>query len=327
MSIDLSAKIKNIEITPAIMNASGIFSFLPTLYRISDSLGAVVVKGIGYNERPGYETPIFTQVSDDIFLNAVGLSGPGYRALKPELEEYYPKFKSKSKHVGVQIFADSPEKLGEMAKYLEDVCDFFEVNISCPNQVGDEKIGVDIGRDPELVKKYTGAVRNTTEKPIVVKLSPGPYIDDNIQRNRIREIGKAAESEGADAISAINTISGGMKIDIYARKPVLAARYGGASGRGIKSIGVGCVYTLYESIGIPIIGVGGIRTAEDAMEYIQAGASAVQLGTGFMHSVEFGSNTKELKFSISSLVYDLENLIKKLNASSLRELVGVTHGK
>lgn len=320
--MDLSAKIKTLEINPAIMNASGILSFLPVLYRISDHFGAVMTKSIGYDERSGNETPIFVQVSDDTFLNAVGLSGPGYKALRLELEEWYPKFKSKSKPLGVSIFADSPEKVAEMTAYLENVCDFFELNVSCPNQVGNEKIGVDIGRDPELVKKYTAAVREKTEKPIIVKLSPGPYIDDNNKRNRIRQIAKAAEGEGADAISAINTISGGMKIDIHARRPVLTANYGGVSGRSIKPIGVGCVYTIYESVEIPIIGVGGIENAEDIAEYVEAGASAVQIGTDLVEE-ELRTTTKQINEYLSNLVRNLEELLPKLNANSLKELVGV----
>jgi dihydroorotate dehydrogenase (NAD+) catalytic subunit len=322
--MDLSAKIKNLEINPAIMNGSGILSFLPVVYRFSDYLGAVIAKSIGYVERPGFETPVYVRVSKEVALNAMGLSGSGYKSFEMELEEYYPKFKSKSKPVGVSLFADSPEKLAEMIKYLEKYFDFVEINFSCPNLVKGEKIGVDIGRDPELVKRYVNAARNATEKVIIPKLSPGPYIDDNNERMRIRQLAKAAESEGADTISFMNTISGGMKIDIYAKRPVLAAKYGGMSGKGIMPVGVGGVYTLYESVDIPIIGVGGIENAEDIAQYVEAGASAVQIGTDLVEE-ELRTTTKEINEYLSNLVKNLEKLLQELNVNSLKELVGVSH--
>lgn len=123
--MDLSARIANLEINPAIMNASGIISFLPSLKRISPYLGAVVTKSIGYEERNGYETPVFVQVSNEAYINAIGLSNLGYKLARNEMEEHYSYFKYVSKSLGASIFADSPDKLAEIAKYLEDVCDFF----------------------------------------------------------------------------------------------------------------------------------------------------------------------------------------------------------
>jgi dihydroorotate dehydrogenase (NAD+) catalytic subunit len=316
--MNLSARISNLEINPAIMNASGIISFLPSLKRISDYLGALVLKSIGYEERNGNETPILTQVSNETYINAVGLSGPGYKNLRKELEESNFKL---NKPLGISLFADSPNKLTEMIKYLQDYCDFFELNFSCPNLIGEEKIGIEIGRDHELVKRYTNAARESTEKIIIPKLSPAPYIED---RKKFVNIAKAAESEGADAISAINTVPGGMKIDIYAKRPILTAKYGGVSGKSIKPIGVGCVYTLYESVSIPIIGAGGIETAKDILEYIEAGANSVQIGTGLIGG-ELSSTTKEINRSLSVLIKNLEDLLQEMGVDSLNKLIGVAH--
>ncbi len=318
--MDLSARIENLEINPAIMNASGIISFLPSLKRISPYLGAIVLKSVGYEERFGNETPIFVQASDEAYLNAVGLPGSGYIGLRKELEELNLKL---DKPLGASIYADSPDKLAEMARHLETVCDFFEINFSCPNLIGEERIGMEIGKDPELVRRYTHAVREATRKPIIPKLSPAPYIDD---RKRFVEIAKAAEAEGADAISAINTMPGGMKIDIHARRPVLTAKWGGVSGKSIKPYGVGCVYTLYESVGIPIIGIGGIETAEDIVEYVEAGATAVGIGTALRDKTTertYGFFDENLYLSL--LVNNLKKLLEGMNVDSLSELRGVVH--
>lgn len=320
MSIDLSARIANLEINPAIMNSSGILSFLPVLYRFSDNLGAVLLKSIEYHERPGNETPIFVDK-----INAVGLSGQGYEKLKEEIEEYNQKFPNKFNSlksrvkVGISLFEDSPEKLAYLVQNLDSCCDFFEINFSCPNLIGEEKIGIEIGKDPELIRLYTYAARKATNKIIIPKLSPAPYIYD---RKKFPDIARAAEDGGADAISAINTMPGGMKIDIYAKRPVLNAKFGGVSGPEIKPFGVGCIYTLYESVKIPIIGVGGIENAEDIVEYVEAGASAVQIGTELVEE-NLRTTTKEINKYLFNLVKNLEKLLQELNANSLKELVGV----
>ena len=318
--MDLSTDIAGLNINPAIMNASGIFSFPSVLEKISRfKIGALVTKSICLNEREGNENPVFVQCSDESWINAVGLPGPGSKLKKEELKEIHPHLKSINKPLITSIFESSKEKIANVANILEDTCDAFELNFSCPNLMPGEKTGIMIGRDPSLVESYTRAVRSITKKPIIVKLSPGPYLDD---QEKIKAIAISAVNSGASAISAINTIPSGMKIDIHAKKPVLAAKYGGLSGRAIKPIGIGCVYTIYKAIPneVPIIGIGGIATANDIIEYVEAGASAVAIGTAFVNK-----SLSDIENYLSDLVTNLEEILAELGVDKLRELRGIAH--
>ena len=136
----------------------------------------------------------------------------------------------------------------------------------------------------------------------------------------IGEIAKAAEDAGADAISAINTMPGGMLIDIYAKKPVLTAKFGGVSGRGIKGIAVGSIYKIYESVDVPVIGGGGITNAKDLIEIVEAGASVGSISTDFREK-----RNSEIEMSLIGMGGAVEIILEKMGASSLKELVGVAH--
>jgi dihydroorotate dehydrogenase (NAD+) catalytic subunit len=309
--MDLSAKIGNLKIEPAIMNASGIFSYPYVLKRISEyGIGALVTKSIGREPREGFMEPILVQATEETFINAVGLPNPGYKLAEEELKEVYPL----PKPLICSIFGSNEEELKEIATSLEDCCDAFELNFSCPNLRKDEKYGIVIGRDPELVKKYTKAVKENVRKPIIVKLTPNVY--------DIGKVAKAAEEAGADAVAAINTLYPAMKIDIYAKRPVLTAKFGGVSGKGVKSIGVAAVYSIYESVRVPIIGIGGIETAEDIVEYVEAGADAVGIGTAFIgkRAEQVGDYLKQLRMDLEKLLQD-----ERINVSSLSELKGIAH--
>lgn len=321
--MDLSARINDLKIKPAIMNAAGVFSFTPVLKRISEfKIGALVTKSTSYEGKEGFENPIFAKCSDEAWVNAVGLPNEGIQAKQKELEEVYTHFIAVKKPLIVSLFDNSPEAMVRSIAEIEKVCDAFELNFSCPNIVPGEKTGITIGRDPDLVKQYTKAAREATKKPLIVKLSPGPYVFD---REKIKEIALSAATAGADAISAINTVPGGMKIDIFAKKPALTARYGGVSGKSIKPIGIGCVYTIYDALkangyDIPIIGIGGIKTAEDIVEYVEAGASAVAIGTAFV-----GLKLEQIRKYLSELVISTGIILESLEASSLKEIRGVAH--
>jgi dihydroorotate dehydrogenase (NAD+) catalytic subunit len=319
--MDISAKIAGLNINPAIMNASGIFSFPSVLKRLSGmGLGAFVTKSACYEGKEGFENPIFTRCSEEAWLNAVGLPNAGAGANKNELEKAYPHFRAINKPLIVSLFDNSTENMKKSILLLNDYCDAFELNLSCPNLMPGERTGIVIGRDPKLVAQYVEAAKAVTTKPVIVKLSPGPYIDD---REKIKNIALSAVEAGADAISAINTIAGGMKIDIHAKKPVLTAKYGGLSGKAIKPVGIGCVYTMYEALkdqNIPIIGIGGIETAEDILEYMEAGASAVSIGTAFVNK-----SLEEIEFYLSGINSKLEILLKDLGVDRLKDLVGAAH--
>jgi dihydroorotate dehydrogenase (NAD+) catalytic subunit len=311
--MNLSAKIGNLKIDPAIMNASGIFSYPHILKMISGyDFGALVTKSIGIEPREGFMEPILVQSSDETWLNAVGLPNPGHKLAKEELTEFYPL----PKPLICSIFGGTEEELVDIAVSLKDCCDAYELNFSCPNIREGEKSGMVIGKDPELVGRYTKAVRKITRKPIIVKLTP------NVDAEKLKAVAKAAEEAGADAISAINTVAPGMEIDIYAKKPVLTAKFGGVSGAGIMPIGIAAVYSIYETVKIPIIGIGGIRTAEDVIKYVEAGADAVGIGSAFIDKTteEVGRYLTQLRTKLQTLLAD-----ERLGASSLKELKGVAH--
>ncbi len=320
---DLSAKIRHLRLDPALMNGSGVLSFAPVLKRYAEMrLGAIVTKSVCSEVRTGFENPIFVQSSGDSWINAVGLPGGGHLEKRKELDEYYDFFRAKDKPVIASIFDGREEKLIEVAQHLEPVCDAFEINLSCPNLMPGERFGIEVGRDPALVRSFVQSVVDSVEKPVLAKLSPGPYINN---RNVFKEIVIACAESGCSGITAINTVSGGMKIDIRAKRPVLAAKYGGVSGKAIKPIGIGCVYTAYKALkenghDIPIIAVGGIETAEDAIEYALAGASAFQIATYFVDK-----SLEQTRIYLEGMCDDMEKILNDVGANGLQEIVGGAH--
>lgn len=307
--MDLSANICGLKIDPAWGNGSGVFSKLERLKKIMEyDIGWGFVKSTGLKPRAGNLEPTIAQITEDTFINAMGLPNCGYRNLKEELKELYPF----NKPIVCSVYGETEDETAEVAKYLEDCCDAVELNFSCPNIKPNERTGVTIGRDPERVRSFTEAVKNKVNKPVIVKLTPSVY--------DIGEIAKAAEDAGADAISAINTMPGGMLIDIYAKKPVLTAKFGGVSGRGIKGIAVGSIYKIYESVDVPVIGGGGITNAKDLIEIVEAGASVGSISTDFREK-----RNSEIEMSLIGMGGAVEIILEKMGASSLKELVGVAH--
>ena len=182
-----------------------------------------------------------------------------------------------------------------------------ELNISCPHAMS--YCGATIGQDPNLTYKVVKSVKNTNSSvPIIAKLTPN--VTD------IVEIAKSAEKGGADALTLINSLGPGMKIDINARKPILSNKFGGMSGPAIKPIAVGCVYDTWKNCDIPIIGVGGISNYEDVVEFLYAGASAVQIGTSIMYEgVEI----------FSKIATSLKNFMKANEFKSINEMIAYAH--
>ena len=314
---DLSAEIGGVRIDPAIMVASGIYCFPPSFEGIMDYLGAAVTKSIGPYPRDGNETPVFSRD-----MNAMGLPNPGSKAFAREMSEHYPM----KKPVIISVFGNSEDEVYEVASDVEPYCDALELNISCPNIEAGEKTGITIGSDPKLTFLYTQAARSATDKPLIVKLSPAPYIFD---RGLFLEIVDAAVQGRIEGISAINTVPGAMRINVDEGHPVLTARYGGLSGEGIRPIGVGCVYTIYEHLkkcmleeDIPIIGIGGVSLLEPdtALEYFMAGASAVAFGTDAKNK-----NTSRLNDSLERFLEKMGERLDELECGSLREIRGKAH--
>lgn len=264
---DVSVKIGSLALQNPIMTASGTFGYGLEFadYVDLNSLGAMVVKGISLLPRPGNPPPRIVETACGM-LNAIGLENVGVEKF---IKEKLPALEKYSTPVVVNILGDSVQEYQNLAERLEgqDGVDALEVNISCPNV---KKGGVSFGTDPKMVYEITQCVRKSFKKPVIMKLSPN--VTD------ITVIAKAAEEGGADAISLINTLIG-MAIDIKTRRPKLANKIGGLSGPAIKPIAIRMVWQVAQVVNIPVIGIGGISRVEDVIEFLIAGASAVQIGT------------------------------------------------
>jgi len=262
--------------------------------------GAVVTKSIGLKARDGYSNPTVIELEHGI-LNAMGLPNPGIESFGEEIL----KIKKLNIPIIGSIFGSNSKEFAELAEKMQNYgVDALELNMSCPHAKG---YGLEIGADSKLVKKITSTVKESTEVPVFVKLSSNlPDIID---------IAKSAEKGNADGIVAINTIRA-MKIDLELKMPVLANKIGGYSGKAIKPIGVRCVYEISKNVDIPVIGVGGITTGEDALEYIMAGASAVQVGSAiYYRGVDvFKKICDEMKIWMKNHGY-----------KNISELIGVAH--
>lgn len=264
---DMRVSIGPLHLQNPVMTASGTFGYgeeygsLVNLHR----LGAIIVKGISLRPRQGNPPPRIAETAAGM-LNAIGLENVG---LERFLAEKIPFLEGIETPLIVNILGDSVDDYQELAARLdgEEKVAALEVNISCPNV---RHGGVAFGTDPEMAHAVTKAVRDHFSRPVIVKLSPN--VTD------ITVIARAVEEAGADALSLINTVLG-MAIDIEAEKPKLANVFGGLSGPAIKPIGLRMVWQAAESVSLPIIGIGGITTPEDAIEYLLAGACAIQVGT------------------------------------------------
>ncbi len=265
--VNTKVNLCGIELDNPVIPASGTFGYgyeFAELYDI-DCLGTFSFKGTTREPRFGNPTPRIAETPGGM-LNAVGLQNPGVdRVISEEL----PKLKAVfHKPVMANVSGFSVEEYVEVCEKLdaEPQVGWLEVNISCPNVHGG---GMSFGTDPKMAARVTAAVREVTQKPLIVKLSPN--VTD------ICAIARACEDAGADAVSLINTLMG-MRIDIRRRRPLLANGTGGLSGGAILPLAVRMVYQVYEAVKIPIVGMGGVSTAEDVLEMMLAGATAVEIG-------------------------------------------------
>jgi len=292
-----SLKLKN----PTIL-ASGIMDEdSGSMERVFNSgASAVITKSIGIKAREGYPNPTVLELEYGI-LNAIGLPNPGINNFKDEIV----KLKNLKIPVIGSVFGSDVEEFLKLSKTMQEYgTDALELNMSCPHAKG---YGLEIGSDPDLVKEITSKVKKSTKIPVFVKISPN--------LTNLVEIAKSAENGNADAIVAINTVKA-MKIDLELKMPVLSNKIGGYSGKAIKPIGVRCVYEIAENVDIPVIGVGGITTGEDALEYIMAGASAVQIGSGvYYRGIDI----------FKKVCDEMKNWMKKHGYTKLSELIGVAH--
>ena len=266
MTVDLSVEAGGLRLRGPVMAASGTFGYgteVPLLER--RALGAMVSKGIFLRPRAGTPPPRIAETPSGM-LNAIGLQGPGVEAL---IRDYAPQWAAWDFPVLVNVNGESAAEYGELAARLDGVpgVSGFEVNVSCPNV---EQGGLYFGNDPRAAAAVTEAVRKRTRLPVWVKLTP--MVSD------IGVIARAVESAGADALCAVNTFVG-MSIDLNAYRPRLSFRTGGLSGPAIRPLAVHLAHQAARAVRIPVIGIGGIACAEDALEFLVAGCTAVQVGT------------------------------------------------
>ena len=264
---DLSVKISDLQLKNPVMTASGTFGyglefadFVPL-----EEIGGIIVKGTTLEPREGNDYPRMVETPQGM-LNCVGLQNKGVDYF---IKHIYPQIKDIDTNMIVNVSGNSPDTYAETAEKLDALegIPAIEVNISCPNvKEGGMSFGVTCSGAASIVK----AVRQHYHKTMIVKLSPN--VTD------IASIARACEDEGADSVSLINTLMG-MAIDIERRRPKLSIRTGGLSGPAVKPVAVRMVNDVAKAVKIPVIGLGGISTAEDAIEFLMAGATAVQIGT------------------------------------------------
>ena len=268
---DLSLELCGVRLRNPTVLASGILGLSEDLLiRVGEAgAGAVVTKSCGLKPRAGYRNPSIADWGAGL-INAVGLSNPGVEATAAEIRTAKRVLKPQGVAVIASIFAESVWDFGTVAEKISDAePDLIEVNISCPNV--EHEFGQFFCATPYVAAQVTRRVKQCTDIPIIVKLSPNEA--------DIAEIAKAVVSAGADAISAINTLGPGMVLDIESRAPVISNRVGGISGPAIHPIAVRCVYDIARVVNVPIIGIGGNTTARDAIEMIIAGAHGVGIGS------------------------------------------------
>jgi dihydroorotate dehydrogenase (NAD+) catalytic subunit len=246
------------------MLASGILGIsLDVFHRLHQSgAGAIVTKSLSKEPWEGYPNPTIFSVNGGGWINAIGLSNPGAANFAKMIEH------NKDVPIIVSLVGSIPEDFEFMIKEFTN-CKVvgFELNLSCPHVA---KVGLEVGDDPELVKKIVSTVKKSTNVPVIAKVGLG-------STNYLDTVGTAIDS-GIDAITAINTVRA-MAINVETQQPILSNKFGGLSGTPIKPIALRCVYEISSKYDIPIIGCGGISTWEDAIEFFLAGASAIQIGS------------------------------------------------
>ena len=301
LSVQLAPKNKRgLMLANPVMTASGTFGWGTEYEHLFDiqRLGAIVAKGTTLKPREGNPQPRLAETPCGV-LNAIGMQNIGVEAVIKEKAPIWAKWRVP---VIVNILGETVEEYGQLAKRLDDVAGISgpEVNIGCPNV---EAGGAEFGADPEPAAEVTAAVKQATELPIMVKLTPNT--------GDIVGVAQAVVEAGADAISLINTLKG-VAIDISKRKPLLGNVSGGLSGPAIKPIALYMVYEVAGAVNVPVVGIGGIATANDALEFIMAGASAVQVGTA-----NFSNPQAPLE-----VVEGIEEFMAKEGVKDIAELIG-----
>jgi dihydroorotate dehydrogenase (NAD+) catalytic subunit len=297
---DLRVRLGDLILANPVLTASGTFGYGEEFASLVDldRLGGIIVKGVSLAPRPGNPPPRVVETACGM-LNAIGLENVGVERF---LTAKLPFLRGVRSPTIVNILGDTVDDYRELAGILSGVegVAAIEVNISCPNV---KKGGVAFGTDPDMAAAVTSAVRQNCQQPVIVKLSPN--VTD------ITQIALAVQDAGATAISLINTLLG-MAIDIRARRPCLANVVGGLSGPAIKPIALRMVWQVARTVTVPVIGIGGITTAEDAIAFLLAGATAVQVGTANFINPR----------SCEEIIAGIETYLEDQGCTSVQEIIG-----
>jgi len=298
---NLTIHIGNTSFENPIWVASGTFGYgteAPELVDVNQ-LGAIVTKSITRQPREGNPPPRIVETASGM-INSIGLANIGVEKYIKDLLQIYEGLSTK---IIMNIAGTDIREYVEIMEMVESVSSViagYEINISCPNV---KKGGMEFGVDCEMTAKLTETLRGITERLLIMKLSPN--VSD------IVSIGMSAENAGADAVSAINTVVG-MSINAKTGMSDIFTTYGGLSGPAIKPIGLAAVHKLYQQLSIPIIGIGGIVSGEDAVEYMLAGATAVQVGTANYRDPGISEN----------IIDSLKNILNESNRNEAADLIG-----
>ena len=297
---DLSVNIGGLTLQNPVMTASGTFGYAAEFKSLIDlnRLGGIIVKGLSLSPTKGNPPPRVVETPCGM-LNAIGLENVGLEAFLGKKLPFLNKLKVP---VLANIYGHTVEAYAELARRLSDVSTVagIEVNISCPNV---KEGGITFGTDPRMAYRVVQAVRRRYKGYVMAKLSPN--VTD------ITQIAKSVEDAGADAISLINTLTG-MAIDIESRKTKLANMTGGLSGPAIRPVAVRMVWQVAQAVKKPVVGIGGITTAEDALEFIIAGATAIQVGTANFFNPQ----------ATVEIIEGITGYLRTHRLASIRELIG-----
>jgi len=300
MNMNLSVNIAGLKLKNPILTASGCFSYGEEASEIYDIslLGGIITKSLTYLPREGHP-PSKVYETDAGMLNAIGLSNVGIETFISEKLPFLSKYDTACIPSIAGSTIDEYIRLAERLNACDDV-DAIEVNISCPNV---DEGGLEFGAYPEPAGKVIRAVKNKFTKPVIAKLSP------NV--TNVVEIAKSVTDNGADAISLINTLIGAA-IDIDKRTFRLSNRFGGLSGPAIRPVAVAMTYKVANAVKVPIIGIGGISTTYDALEFLLAGASAVQVGTACFID----------PLAPLNIIDGLKNYLRQQNENDINDIIG-----
>ena len=296
----MKTRIGTLKLENPTMLAAGVLGTTASSLRrvMQNGAGAVVTKSVGLYPREGHRGPVLVEIEGG-YINAMGLPNQGLEFIE-ELETL--RTFDDSKPIIVSIFGSDEREFIKIATSVCRLADAIELNLSCPHTKG---YGSEIGSQPVVVETITKKIKEAVELPVWVKLTPN--VTD------ITSIGKAAERGGADAVVAINTVTG-MAIDVESAMPVLGNTFGGVSGHIMRPIAVRCIYELYNELDIPIVGVGGVNDYRSALELIMAGAQAIQIGSAVARDI---SIFKEISGGISTYLNE-----KNFN---LHDIIGIAH--